>query len=297
MRSGVVAIAVTIGCGAPVQMPALPELAPPFQDPVFLERTAMLHATLERNSIKLDPPPLVGTCKDGNEDRHCARCEVATSMDGLDPDLLDRVAIAISAYPAPLLTVMGIEHIALCKRIRYVGKDEGPGGLADIGAHRLLISVEYFAEEAAPRSFIVEQIVHHELFHLLDHAQLGDQFMGDPEWATLKPPGFEYRDPAATTTRQPGFVNAYATTDEAEDRASVYEYLMARPDALCEIAATDPIVQAKVAMIWLRVAAITGDAFLRKHAPCVDWVSRELGPQPATTGPRKSWPKVRLDDR
>jgi hypothetical protein len=296
MRIGLAALAVAIGCGAPVQVPALPEMAPPFQDPVFLERTAMLHATLERNSIKLDPPPVIDTCDDASEDLRCSRCEVATGMDGIDPDLLDRVAIAISAYPAVLLTAMAIEHIALCKQIRYLGKETGPGGQADLDTHRLLISVEYFTADAAPRSITVEEIVHHELFHLLDHAQLGDNFMGDPEWATLKPPGFEYRDPAVMTTRQPGFVNAYATTDEAEDRASVYQFLMARPDTLCEIAQADPIVQAKVAMIWLRVAAITGDAFLRKHAPCVDWVSRELGPQPAT-GPRTSWPKVRLDDR
>ena len=67
----------------------------------------------------------------------------------------------------------------------------------------------------------------------------------------------------------------------------------ARDVEYCEIAHSDPIVQAKVALVWLRVAAITGDAFLRKHAPCVDWVARELGPQPAPT----RWPKVRLDHR
>lgn len=54
-----------------------------------------------------------------------------------------------------------------------------------------------------------------------------------------------------------------------EDRASVFEYLMGRPTELCAIADADPIVKKMAAVVWRRFAAVVGDAFLKKHAPCL----------------------------
>ena len=245
---------------------------------MFLERTAMLRATLARSSIDLDAGPTIDTCRPG-EWKHCMRCDVATGMDGLDPDLLDRVAIAIATYPTALLEAAEVKHVALCRRIRDEGKDDGPVGLAQLRERRLMISVEdYLTDQHS--STVIEAIVHHELFHLFDHAHIGEAHL-DPEWSELTPPGFEYRDPADLGPRQAGFVNAYATTSAMEDRASTFEYLMSRREELCQIAAADPIVDAKLDIVWNRIEA-AAPGFLDPRARCVGWVE----PTPARDAPR-----------
>ena len=270
-----IVVGVVVGaCGSAGRAPELPELAKPVEDATFLERTAMLRATLARNAIELDTEPVIETCSYPDEKRNCMRCDLATGMDGVDPEMLDRVAIAVAGYPEAVLAAAEVKRLALCRRIRYINSDDGPGGVAQLEHHRLMVSVESFMTEDA-RSWAIEQIVHHEIFHLFDYAKLSNSLMhSDPDWGELKPPGFEYTDPAVMTVRPNGFVNVYATTDEAEDRASTYEYLMTRADELCELATADPILEAKVTVVWRRVAEVRGgEAFLRKHAACVDWVN------------------------
>ena len=58
-----------------------------------------------------------------------------------------------------------------------------------------------------------------------------------------------------------------------EDRASVFQWIMSRPDALCALAADDPVLREKVTLLWNRVAALDGDQFLHRRAPCVNWVT------------------------
>ena len=70
--------------------------------------------------------------------------------------------------------------------------------------------------------------------------------------------GFAYRDPSIDIARRQGFVNGYASTDEMEDRASTFEYLMVRPDDLCSMSAKDPIVARKVRLLRQRVSARRG---------------------------------------
>ncbi|MEJ7598693.1 MAG: hypothetical protein WKG01_12355 [Kofleriaceae bacterium] len=266
---------IAVGCGPAIPAHRLPVLVPPeptVAETTFAERTAMLRATLLRSSIELDAGPTIDTCRPG-EWKNCMRCDVATGMDGVDPDLLDRVAIVIASYPAPLLEAAELEHLALCRRIRYEGKEDGPVGLAQLREHRLMISVEgYMTEQHS--STAIEQIVHHELFHLFDHANLGEAHL-DPAWSELTPPGFEYRDPAGSGPRPAGFVNAYATTDAMEDRASTFEYLMAH-DETCQIAAIDPIVDAKLTVVRERITAVA-PKFLDRRAPCTGWVAPAAG--------------------
>lgn len=281
-----VVAALAIGCGPRSVPQRLPELAgpgAPVESPAsvaFRGRTALLRATLARSKIALDATAgAIDTCETPTPSAECIRCDVATDLDGVDPDLIDRVAIAIALYPPKVLDASAIEHVALCRRLRYgdpSSNADSPQGVADPQHRRLMISVEAFVGKD-PDAYSIEQIVHHELFHLFDAKPLGD----DAEWIELKPPGVEYLDPAPrSSTRPAGFVNQYATTNEREDRASVYEYLMSHADRLCEYAKTDSIVAAKTTLVWRRMAAVGGDAFLRRQAPCIDWV--EIGPRPPT---------------
>ena len=261
MRGLAGAIVVVLGCG-PLPHAGSPEPVIP-EDPAFRERTATLRATLARNGIQLDDEATIMTCESVDADRKCARCDVATGMDGIDPDLVDRVALAIASYPDVLLRAARIERFALCRELRYIGEDDGPVGLAELANRRIMISVGYL-DRGGGRG--VEQVVHHEFFHLFDFATLGAA-MADRQWSALKPRGFEYRDPVTAGRPPNGFVNAYATTDEMEDRASVYEYMMSVPD-LCTLAARDRVVAKKVKIIGRRIAAVAGKAFVKKHTRC-----------------------------
>jgi hypothetical protein len=260
----------------------------------FTNRITGLRATLSRSHVELDTAS-VDTCTSA-ADHNCVRCEVATSADttGLDPDLLDGVAITFASYPPGFLTAAHLEHVVLCRRIDYGDHpDVRPGGVALAGDHRMLVSIEHFAtDHFAFKDYTIEQIVHHELFHLIDREQLGLDGKGDRTWNALNPSGFAYQDPAPSETKRPrGFVNAYATTNEFEDRASVFEYLIGQPDALCAMLPGDPILAAKTKAVWKRIAKIAGgEKFLRAHASCV------VSPPPVKPSGRKA-PNLELPAR
>jgi hypothetical protein len=253
--------------------PAVDPTQPVIDEATYDSKIAGLRATLARSAVALETQPVIRSCN-ALDARGCMRCDLATRAQtgGVDPDLIDGVAIALARYPTKVLAAAHLEHVALCRKIRFDHDDDGtpPAGLAQIGERRILISVEQFIDSPG-EYFTIEQVVHHEVFHLLDHAVLGDKYTDDDrEWNALNPPGFAYRDPAANDTDKPpaGFVNSYATTNEREDRATVFEYLIGQPKRLCELAEHDPIVAGKIAMVWSRIAKLTGDDLLRRSAPC-----------------------------
>jgi hypothetical protein len=178
------------------------------------------------------------------------------------------VARELATYPPRLLAAAHIQRATLCARIDDMGVGDALG-LADVVEDRILIDIH--AE--------VGVVVPHELFHLVDlnaRYTAEDEFNAfDLAWHYTNPPGFAYGGPVssalATELSAPhGFVDAYATTDALEDRASTFEYVMARPLATCELARSDVGVRRKVGLIWARVAQIVGDdGFLTDRAPCV----------------------------
>ena len=271
-----------LGCANRAVPPApLPELV---AGSAYDEHVAPLRATLARNRIALDTAPVVTTCTEHHGVTDCARCEVASREDtrGIDPDLIDEVAIAFAHYPTNVLMAAKLEHVALCRTIRYDhphGLD--PLGMAIVDDERLMISIEHHDGELT-----LAQIVHHEVFHLIDHAMLGDKAAADAEWSALNPRTFAYADPAPETELRPaGFVNAYATTNEREDRASVWEYVMGQPEALCEITAADPMVAAKVRLVRARIGRLMGTQRL-PNAHCTPVVKSPM-PSPIPLGPRR----------
>ncbi|MBL0217127.1 MAG: hypothetical protein IPQ07_25040 [Myxococcales bacterium] len=285
-------IGIGIGCGA-VGPPAAPPREPTnlIDAEAFATKIAGLRATLARHRVEIDTAPVIDSCaadayRDSLKNR-CVRCEVATRANtgGVDPELIDGVAIAFALYPPALLAATKLEHVALCRTIRIQGEpdERAPAGVAILDQHRVLISVEQFVEGAPLyQDFTIEQVVHHEVFHLFDHATSGERAYDDREWHALNPAGFEYRDPAVRDEQRPaGFVNTYGTTNELEDRATVFEYLLGQPTRLCEIAHLDPAVAAKTTTVWKRIARVTGDKLLRQHAPCVDWIGKPPSRRPA----------------
>jgi hypothetical protein len=259
----VVVLTLLAGCTAPGPAHVPADVLP--YDAGFVASSHRLRVTLARDSIQLDTTPVLRTCDVPRESPDCARCEVATVLDKIDPELVDRMAIAFARYPTSMRKAARLEHVAFCSTIHYEGSDHGPAGLADPSEHRVFIGVEYFRGS----SFAIESAVHHEMFHLLDFEIDASRALDDREWRELNPKGFAYRDPSVETERKPGFVSSYALTNAIEDRASTFEFLMVKPDELCALAARDPVLLRKVRLLWQRVARIEGADRLGITAPCV----------------------------
>ncbi|HEU4611979.1 MAG TPA: hypothetical protein VFS15_07870 [Kofleriaceae bacterium] len=281
VRVAVVALLLAAtGCGPPAPppgKPSWPTLEP--TDASYNARVVALRTSLGRAAIALEMRGARETirssaCTDPearSNQTGCARCELAGESDHLDEATLDGVRTAFDRYPASFLVASGIERVALCKHIEYedIQREQLTAGTVDYQQRRLFVSVEPFLGRVydAAGAFTAEDIVHHELFHLIEWQHMRDE-MDDPEWRLQNPIGFEYRAGGADGERPTGFVDAYAASNEIEDRASTFQYLMARPAELCAIAAQDPAVRAKARLIWERVAAIDGVDWLRTRALC-----------------------------
>lgn len=225
-------------------------------------------ATATASSGGADPNALHGGLR-------CYRCLLAT-LDPVPGQSLHRLevplrslATTLLAYPHSFLRVAHIEKIALCSKLasdRPLDDDARIDGLAESAAHRLMVSL---TSDDARRS---DATLHHEIFHLFDHATVpGGDYRHDPEWERLNPRAFRYQ-PKPSLQIEPGFINDYAKTDLAEDKASVFEYLMGYPDELCARAVDDPLLMAKVRLILARIDAVVPQGlgeFAHRRASCV----------------------------
>ena len=248
-------------------------------------RIANLRSTLGRAGIALrvaghDAAFATADCE-GTAPRQafggCARCELAGERTAMDGALIEATTRAFARYPTDVLAASKIAHVAVCREIVYAKERqiEHPAGLADVHGRGLLLSVKYFLDRTyhGGGDFTVDAIAHHEVFHLLEHELMRAEMDDDPEWRLHNPMGFEYAASMKTEARREGFVNSYAMTAPTEDKASVYEYLMAHADDLCELAKTDETLRIKTRIIWRRVRMAVGtDRFMRSAAPCVDWL-------------------------
>lgn len=266
---GIVAI-VGIAC-APIVPAPEPQVVPGMTNDELDARLVGLRATLTRSQIALDDAPQIESCKTAHLGSRCVRCNVARRDNtvGIEPSLIDSAAIAFATYPPKLLAATGVRHVALCRSIEVPDGELPAAGIALLDQQRILVNVGSF--EHAAEGFTIDRVIHHELFHLLDYH--GGTFHDDREWSALNPAGFAYEDPEMhyrdrdlMAARPAGFVRAYATQNEAEDRASTFDLLFARPAELCAIAAADRIVANKVALIKRRVQKVAGKTPL--WAPC-----------------------------
>ncbi len=266
-------LTVVAACGAPPRTVApLPELIPEERPPTWLDRTVSLRTMLGRAGISLDTGgarPFMESkeCASGPV-RRCVHCTLLGERDGLTDSALEELVTAFARYPIPLLDAAKIERVALCSQLDHDGEE--PAGLADtesrvlfVNVHSLLTgdrngySIDYIAETA-----------HHEVYHLFDFP--AGQHRTDVEWEQLNANGFAYGTGRKGDGRPFGFVNAYATTNGGEDRASTFQFLMARGQELCDLAKLDPTLLAKARVVWKRIATVANLEFLRTGVACAD---------------------------
>jgi hypothetical protein len=99
----------------------------------------------------------------------------------------------------------------------------------------------------------LQATMHHELFHMIDHAMMGRELNDDPEWESLNIIEFSYGTGGAHNRHKlswisaddipQGFLNKYSTTACEEDKAEIYAALIKHPSGvLCH---KDEIIQRK----------------------------------------------------
>jgi len=274
---------VLLGCHAPrVTLRAAPSpLLATYTSTMVDVRTTLGRALIGVETRGVASEIRSATCTAGST-TSCTRCDLVGPNDApdavpdevIDPAMLLDIKAAFDRYPSDVLETSKIRRVALCRRL-VDSTGARVAGLADLASHRMFINLESFLgrpyDPEGPQT--TADIVHHELFHLFEFEVMYDIAVDDVAWRAQNPAGFQYATPEAGTPRPFGFVNSYATTNDREDRASVFELLMARPDELCEIAKDDPIVREKAQLVWERTAIVTGEAFLRRRAPCVTWIA------------------------
>lgn len=108
--------------------------------------------------------------------------------------------------------------------------------------------------------------LHHEIFHFADLADDG-RLSPDPSWEAINAPRFAYGAGGRTLRgawaaeapkagELPGFVSAYATSGVEEDKAETFAFALARPAAVRERAAADPVLRDKLAELARRMAPL-----------------------------------------
>jgi hypothetical protein len=225
-----------------------------------------LRTQLARASIKLemkvDQPVLMSTeCKESR--RRCVKCQLLDESDTVPGAALGEIAEAFKRYPAEVLENGNVRYVALCRKLfNGTGGDRmHPAGLADTNARMLFLSVDDMLENGGMNFIPLAQVVHHEVFHLLDRHGLIDD-----EWHGLNPSGFVYHERENEWTRPEGFVDGYGAKNSREDRAMVFTFMMERADELCELAKQDPIVNKKAKLLLERLAVLGDTSYVK--LPC-----------------------------
>lgn len=163
------------------------------------------------------------------------------------------LARELSRYPHGFFTKVNLAGVVLATDL--VENDTPIPSLPNV-ARLLLLDVDG-AEVDLVRA------IHHEVWHFADLADDG-RLSPDPKWRALNPPGTFYGAGGRTlrgtwaarpATDLPGFVSAYATAGEEEDKAETFAFVVARRNLPAA-----PIIQAKVAELRRRLEGLDAEA-------------------------------------
>jgi hypothetical protein len=159
----------------------------------------------------------------------------------------------LARYPSGFFTKVNLAGVVLASDL--VEGDTPIPSLPNV-ARLLLLDVDAVELDLV-------RALHHEIWHFADLADDG-MLSPDPTWRALNPPGTFYGSggrsirgswAAKPATDLPGFVSAYATAGDEEDKAETFAFVVARrklPD--------DPVVTAKIDLLRVRLAALDADA-------------------------------------
>jgi hypothetical protein len=184
--------------------------------------------------------------------------EERKSLEGTNPSpdaveaALPGLRQALAKYPRELPHAAGLSRILLGTNLKASGVHIG--GYSNPPSRSLILEID----EAAQQPFKSIKL-HHEIFHLIDRAILGQFAKQDLAWARLNGPGFRgyqsgdgwkwmaNQQPGQSKPQaEAGFVSPYSMSSIQEDKAEVFGLLMEDPAALTALAEKDPVIRTKV---------------------------------------------------
>ena len=186
---------------------------------------------------------------------------------GMINDQLNRLKNALSLYPSGMFNKIKNGGIPLSIYLVYSYSNNSITGITDSSYTYAIISI------AAAHPF--EESFYHESYHYIER-YLFKRGANFNTWNSLNPSGFNYgvinQHLSYTYANDPNasFVNDYAQTAAAEDRASTFEYMMSGSRASCMNRGTT--IHAKANQM-----ALTMDAVLNTVKPnAVEYWERYL---------------------
>jgi hypothetical protein len=165
-------------------------------------------------------------------------------------EALPALKTALAKYPREVPHAAGLFKVIFGANLKASGIHIG--GYSYPPSRALILEIE----NGDKRAF-KSRTMHHEIFHLIDRAILGQFARQDPGWLRLNGPafkGYQIGDGwnwMAQQNGQPkpvadkGFVSPYSMSSVQEDKAEVFALLMEDPAALANMAQSDPIIRAK----------------------------------------------------
>jgi|GEM_PF-5069364 hypothetical protein len=162
----------------------------------------------------------------------------------------------LSVYPKGLLERLGIRQFFLACDLRDE-EEQLLGGRA-LGRDRIILN----ADGSDVPHYASSNAIHHELFHIIDRWG----YFRDREWeiGSRYYTKDELRGPWNALSPVPGFIDNYSRSNPGEDKAQVYANLIIRYRSLAALAAKDPVLARKVALMKARLAGLNlgfDDAF------------------------------------
>lgn len=136
-------------------------------------------------------------------------------------------------YPKAFVLASGLNEVALAKTITYNGSVfAGSTG----GAFAFQQSLyESLPDTAATDADNWRRVIHHEFWHVVDGSFSATKNNQETQWRAANGSGYLYTEEGGTARANLadghplGFIDAYAQTNYAEDRAQIHSALMAEP--------------------------------------------------------------------
>ena len=152
------------------------------------------------------------------------------SDESVSQQALLNLNLALALYPNGFFQEIKNKGYPLTFYLVKCYSTENVTGVTDSSNKNIVISI------ATDYDFI--DTFHHEIYHYIEKYMIGSGATFT-SWGTLNPVGFNYGtidssySYARTFSADAFFVNSYAMTDQYEDRASTFEYMMKGSKASC----------------------------------------------------------------
>jgi hypothetical protein len=169
-------------------------------------------------------------------------------------EVLGLIDYELGKYPPSLLSKSPLMNIRVVHSLR--SDQEFTEGLSQYSAQT--ITLNYVSSEGMDQkwreifkdSFLTA--FHHEIFHqLIEKGKF--EFEKYQDWPSLNPFGvksyknsFDWAGDEKLILKEGGFVNSYSLTDEMEDRAEIFAFLMTKYNLMLEKCTTDKFLEGKI---------------------------------------------------